>query len=243
MCRKTRTTNNQTWKDKIMKTKLTIAGLTLLAAITVEASLTYGPATFTGVIPDGSASGIASSITVSGAGINVVRDVNVTLEISGGYNGDLYGYLVGPDGGMAVLLNRIGRTGSALFGSSGGGMNLIINDDAMVSNGNLHGAGNTVLGGNWVSDGRLEDPLTVTDAAAVTARLNQVFAEGNGHAVNGTWTLFLADMAGGDVSTLVSWGLDITVVPEPVTWALLVFGGLVTAGVVRRQFQIRGLAK
>ncbi|MFM2294366.1 MAG: Proprotein convertase P-domain, partial [Verrucomicrobiota bacterium] len=40
---------------------------------------------------------------------------------------------------------------------------------------------------------------------------------------NGTWTLFLADLSGGDISTLVSWGMDISVVPEPITWALLAF--------------------
>jgi hypothetical protein len=59
---------------------------------------------------------------------------------------------------------------------------------------------------------------------------------------NSTWTLYLADLAaGGGTSQLTSWGLsfDITAVPEPATWALLIFGvvagGTMLARRVRRQ--------
>ena len=41
--------------------------------------------------------------------------------------------------------------------------------------------------------------------------------------VNGDWTLFVDDLSGDDVSTLVSWDLDITDVPEPATVALGIF--------------------
>jgi hypothetical protein len=51
---------------------------------------------------------------------------------------------------------------------------------------------------------------------------------------NGTWTLFFADMSGGAESTVVSWGLDITAVPEPANVALGIFGGLfLVAGIWR----------
>jgi hypothetical protein len=61
----------------------------------------------------------------------------------------------------------------------------------------------------------------------------------NGVNANGTWTLFLADLSGGDTATLVSWGVDISVVPEPVTWALLAFAA-VAGGVFfyRRQILV-----
>jgi len=42
---------------------------------------------------------------------------------------------------------------------------------------------------------------------------------------NNTWTLFFADTAAGDQTTLTSWSLNITAVPEPTTWAGLIFGG------------------
>ena len=47
----------------------------------------------------------------------------------------------------------------------------------------------------------------------------------NGSVADGTWTLFFADDAsGGGTSTLNSWSLGITAVPEPVNVALAFFG-------------------
>lgn len=226
MCLNPRLTNknHQFTKEQTMKKKLIITGLMLLAVVTAEATLSYSSPTTTGTLPDGSPVGMSSSITVSGADINIVRDVNVTLQISGGYNGDLYGYLVGPDGGMAVLLNRIGRTSTDAFGNSGAGMNVTLDDDL---GSDIHLAASGVLSGVWMSDGRLVSPFTVTGTSSAAANLNDVFIQANSHVVNGTWTLFLADVSGGDINSLVSWGLDITVVPEPVTWAMIIFGSLV----------------
>lgn len=46
----------------------------------------------------------------------------------------------------------------------------------------------------------------------------------NGSAADGTWTLYFADLSsGGGASTLNSWSLGITAVPEPVNAALGVF--------------------
>ncbi len=48
---------------------------------------------------------------------------------------------------------------------------------------------------------------------------------------NGTWTLFLSDLANENVSTLVDWGFEFEVVPEPATLQFLAtFGGLAVAG-------------
>ena len=41
-----------------------------------------------------------------------------------------------------------------------------------------------------------------------------------------SWTLFFADLSPGDTSTLNTFSLDITAVPEPVNVALVIFGGL-----------------
>ena len=49
----------------------------------------------------------------------------------------------------------------------------------------------------------------------------------NGSAANGTWELFFADdVNGGGTSTLTSWSLSITAVPEPVNTALGIFGAM-----------------
>jgi hypothetical protein len=47
----------------------------------------------------------------------------------------------------------------------------------------------------------------------------------DGRNPNNTWTLFLADSAAGDATTVTGWSLDITAVPEPTTWAAMIFGG------------------
>src|SRR2546423_427943 len=59
------------------------------------------------LIPDDSIIGVTDSQTISGMG-NVIQDVSVTLNISGGFNGDLYGYLRLNDSPLVVLLNRVG---------------------------------------------------------------------------------------------------------------------------------------
>jgi MYXO-CTERM domain-containing protein len=49
---------------------------------------------------------------------------------------------------------------------------------------------------------------------------------------NGTWTLFVADQSAGETSTLQSWSMTITGVPEP-SAALL--GGLGVLLLLRRR--------
>lgn len=53
---------------------------------------------------------------------------------------------------------------------------------------------------------------------------------------NGTWTLYVADVSGGDLHQLNSWGLDFAnpvVVPEPTS--VFVLGGFLTLMLVLRQ--------
>src|SRR6266850_2078387 len=72
-----------------------------------------------GVIPDGNLAGWSDTRTIGGLS-GTIADVNVSLTLSGGNNGDLYAYLV-HSSGFAVLLNRVGRDGSDPFGYSGSG--------------------------------------------------------------------------------------------------------------------------
>lgn len=79
------------------------------------------------------------------------------------------------------------------------------------------------LTGSWQPDGRVIDPSSPA-AAFDTAPRSDMLDVFNGLDPNGQWTLFVADLAPGGVSTLVSWGLDITVVPEPASTTLLALG-------------------
>lgn len=176
-----------------------------------------------GVVPDANYSGFADThlITVTNP-VSVISDLRVTLNISGGYNGDLYAYLV-HGSGFAVLLNRVGRTSGNLFGYGDAGLNLTLSDSAA---GDIHlygGNGGSPLTGVWQPDGRNVAPTTVLD----TNTRNALLGSFTGLSANGLWTLFVADFAVGDQSTLQSWGLQITTIPEPAIGALGILAGAI----------------
>jgi subtilisin-like proprotein convertase family protein len=176
-------------------------------------------------IPDGNPGGVVSKLTINDE-IGTIQDVNVYLNISGGYNGDIYGYLVAPNNSYAILLNRIGRDTGTPFGNTGSGIVVNLDDGVDPTVDNIHSAAFGTVTGTYAPDGRTANPASVVFGDSVTQTLSDI----NGSA-SGTWTLFLADLAGGDRSTLVSWGLQIeSVVPEPTTWAVIIFGSVFVAG-------------
>ena len=183
--------------------------MTMLLAATSAPAALYTE-TFNGVntaIPDGNPAGVTISGTVSDVAAGYpVLGLTVTLSINGGYNGDLYAYLVAPNGTRVGLMNQPG-VGVNGFGASGAGMNITLQDAATVNGSIQNETGGAVLSGAYNAAGSL--------------------ANFNGSVADGTWTLFFADMSsGGGTSTLNSWSLEITAVPEPVTTALGIFFGL-----------------
>ena len=195
--------------------------------------------TLNAVIPDNNPNGFAGSFVVGGLS-DVISNVTVTLNITGGFNGDLYAYLVGPNGGFAVLLNRTGKSSVNAFGYANPGFNITLSDTA--ANGNIHSYQNVFnpgaaqLTGTWAPDGRNINPQSagsVFDSAVVTATLSSFV----GNNANGTWGFFVADLSGGDQSTLVSLGLNILTVPEPQTGALLGMAALFGICGLRNKFR------
>jgi subtilisin-like proprotein convertase family protein len=180
-----------------------------------------------GAIPDANPGGWSDTRSVSlfGSGY-ALTDVNVTLTISGGFNGDLYAYL-SHSGGFTVLLNRVGRTSSSSFGYGDAGLSITLDDQASTTT-DIHlyqtVGGYSISGGvAWRPDGRNVDPVSVLDTDSRTRLLSQM----SGLDPNGSWTLFIADLSGGGGTSLVtSWGLELTAVPEPTHVALGVFGAL-----------------
>jgi len=186
-----------------------------------------GTNTLNGAIPDNSPSGLANTMSVTGLAA-AISNVTVTLNITGGYNGDLYAYLAGPNGGFAVLLNRSGVNSGNAFGYSDAGFNIILNDSVSAPGIHTYQSSSPVyssgqLTGTWGSDGENIDPQSTPasfNAGTGSSNLG-TFSSLDG---NGSWTLFLADLSAGNQSTIVSWSLDITTVPEPSTLALGAFG-------------------
>jgi hypothetical protein len=205
-----------------MKTQfrsLTVAAL-LTAANTNAGIYAYtspfslGGGTGSGLIPDANPTGWWDARTISDVP-GAVGSLTVSLNISGGWNSDLYGCLVHVDTGnqtaSAILLNRIGITGGTPFGNTGAGMSVTLSSDTATDYGNIRDAASGVITGTYNPDNALGSLV--------------VF---NGMTGNGTWKLFLADLSGGNQSTVVNWELDlgVTAVPEPVNVALGIFAGV-----------------
>jgi subtilisin-like proprotein convertase family protein len=202
-----------------MKKTLFICGFIVFKLVYAAAAQTVVDADWTvdTAIPDGSPVGTTTYQPFQNLASGPITSVNVDLDISGGYNGDLYGYLTLQDanGNTAteILLNQVGTSPSNPFGSSGSGFDVTLSDSGTV-NGSIHEA-TGIPTGIWQPDSA-----------------NTLDGTFGGLTANGTWTLFLADMSvGGGTSTLNSWGLDINVqtVPEPAETGLLGMGGAALA--------------
>jgi subtilisin-like proprotein convertase family protein len=200
----------------------------LLLPLAANAATTFTNTwTVSTVIPDNDDLGYSDTRTISAPQITSIAAVTVGLNLSGGWNGDLYAYLV-HDSGFAVLLNRPGRDIATPDGSAAIGMTIIL-DDAASSD--IH-TGIAMSGGPvtgiWQPDGRTSDPLAVLAGDPRTAMLGSFV----GMDANGSWTLFVADQSPGGVSTLDSWTLTITGIPEP---SVALLATLASLGLLRRR--------
>ena len=207
-------------KDCVIK-KTLLAGILAVVAILPGRAALYSYSGSSYSIPDGNFSGVASTITVSGENASLT-DIQVNLNLSGGLIGDLYGYL-SYNGTAVVLLNRVG-VGTINDGTSYGSLGTSLAITLFSSGTDVHWTtGN--LTGEYLADGRDLDPVAATASfnASGTQNLNASFGGVN---PNGVWTLYFEDVSGGGGNSMVNgWSLDITAVPEPTTWALVVFGG------------------
>jgi hypothetical protein len=212
------------WKNALASLAVLGIGSSTVAA---QVAVTNRFAGLNRIIPDGQVTGIADPHALSFTNTTFwqITNVQLTIRIDGGFNGDLYGYLV-HDGGFAVLFNREGRTSGHRQGYSQAGFDITLADggndlhfyQAFGFELNDHGQ----LTGTWAPDGRRVDPAGVNENAEPSA----MFSSFNGLNPNGTWTLFLADLDFGEQATLVEWSLSITAVPEPGTIGLACIGGV-----------------
>ncbi len=170
------------------------------------------------LVPDGNPSGLSDVRTLDSA-IGNITSLTVHLNITGEFNGDLYGYLR-HSSGFTVLLNRPGKTASNPAGYPDSGFNVTFQTGA--GNGDIHlyqnvttPAPGSPLTGTWQPDERNVDPTNVTDASPRTTSLTNF----NGLNAAGDWTLFLANLQSGGSNELTEWSLTIAGTAYPtLTW-------------------------
>ncbi len=180
-------------------------------------------------VPDGSLSGLASSVSISSPA-TALTDLTVSVSLSpdfgGGFAGDLYAILVHGNDSI-VLLNRPGRnTGKRSGYGDGTDINVTFSalgtDDIHVYREVLNGSPSVALSGAlngiWQPDGRTASPLSVGNASPRNLGMDAF----NSMSPAGSWTLFVADLSNGGVYKLNSWTIELTgltPVPEPVETA------------------------
>jgi subtilisin-like proprotein convertase family protein len=176
----------------IMNNGVCLAALSALIVVTPIGRAGFETFNPNAAIPEGNLAGI----TFSGAVTDIpagwtVTSLTLGLNLSGGYDGNLYCYLVAPNGTAVGLLNQPGVTAGNSLGNPGAGMNLTFQDGGM--------------------------PVTASsDFSTGTYAASGPLANFNGSSANGTWQLFFADeVTGGGTRTLNSWSLGTTAVPEP----------------------------
>ena len=172
------------------------------------------------VIPDNNPSGVGYALNFGATGLQI-SDIQVSLNISGGWNGDLYAYL-SHGSSYSVLLNRVGTVNSGDDGYNTAGLDVVL--QPVTTHPGLADIHTTMLptaAGSYEADGR----VVYTDTSRPQTLDTFLTTD-----PNGSWTLFFADRAAVNASTLTGWSLDITAVPEPVNVALGLFG-VVFAGV------------
>jgi subtilisin-like proprotein convertase family protein len=130
-------------------------------------------------IPDNSLTGVKSALDFAGVGL--VKDVNVTLDITHTYDADMDVYLVSPLGTRVKLFANVGLSGDNFH-------NTVLDDQATV------GISSASATAPFTGTYKPEEPLSTF----------------NNESAFGQWKLELADDAVGDVGVLNSWSLTIT---------------------------------
>lgn len=195
---------------------LTIAATLAVAGLSAHATdyqLNSGP--INAIIPDANVNGYQSTLAGVSGDPSYITNVTVSITVDGGFNGDLYAYIA-HSSGFAVLLNRAGRTAGNNFGYGDAGVSITFSDAAVTDIHAYGGNGGSQLIGTFQPDARNFDPALTLDTTPRSAYLSSF----NNTTPNGSWTLFLADMSGGEQSTLRDWSVSFSTVPEPGAIAL-----------------------
>ncbi|MCB9214175.1 MAG: proprotein convertase P-domain-containing protein [Alteromonas sp.] len=136
-------------------------------------------------IPDNTIPGV--SVTIDVTDDVTITDLDVNLNVSHTWVGDLDMVLTSPAGTSVVIFDRPGVPATT-FGCSGDNIDATLDDEAATPVEDECGAGTPTISGSFIPN----NPLSAFD----------------GESTLGTWTLTVTDNAAGDTGTINSWGLS-----------------------------------
>lgn len=136
------------------------------------------------IIPDNDPAGIDDTIEISGQ--QTITDVNVTLNVTHTWVGDLRVTLTHVETGKTVTL--IDRPGPAPNGCSGNDVDVVLDDQAAQS---------------------VQDSCGTDIGLSGRLRPSSALSAFNGESVKGKWRLNVADNASQDTGALVGWCLQV----------------------------------
>ena len=140
----------------------------------------------------------ATSDTLSVADSFILTDVDVLLNVTHTWVGDLIFSITSPMSTTVTVFDRPGEPAST-FGCSGNDIDAILDDSAGTNVENVCGAGTPTINGVFAPN----NPLSAF----------------NGEDAQGVWTINASDNAGGDTGTLNEW----CIITDPVPVELMEF--------------------
>jgi len=187
-----------------------VALVALVSAVPALAQTTFGPfsAAPAVAIPDDGYNGTlgsmaSSAIAVSGVTGTSVINIEVDVNINHTWVGDLTIKLQSPDGDILTLVSRPGLAETADDGTGCCGLNADWLGSTLTF---------TDLGAADAETMNVPFTGTYYPNPGASAHPTQTFASLFGGTMNGNWTLYAGDAAGGDLGTLNSWAIRITTV-------------------------------
>jgi hypothetical protein len=210
---------------------LFVSGLLSAMPAAIEATtFTGGAITFNdGATSPSAATPYPSTIVVSGL-FTSLSSITLTLTnyTRSNRSDDIDMLLVGPTGATLIVFSDVGgnlQEGPFTFVLSDAGATFLSDDGPFTASGTFkptnEGAAQDVFPGGAPS-GPYGDPGGATHPGPATFA-----SQFNGTNPNGTWSLYISDDtggSGGETGSITGWSLNITAVPEPSTWALLIAG-------------------
>ncbi len=182
-------------RHQSLRTVLFICTIAFLLIPSLGSAVIYTSTDVPKAIPDNNPAGVSSTLTIPAAAC-IVSDINVSVQATHTWVGDLIFTLTHNNSGKSVtIIDRPGVPTSA-FGCSGDNINATLDDEA----------GSPV-----------ETQCNTVTPPAINGTFspNNLLSRFDIDSAEGTWTLTVSDNAGGDTGNLTGWSIDVScLVPE-----------------------------